>query len=462
MEKKKYYKTTKSGGTTTAVLSVLGNEENQQQQVSNINEKSMNSRRLSDTMKISKNSPFKKGGDVASPTTTTSSNPSKTTTSDTAPAKRTDVEFKVNAMKVVELKRELKKLGYETGGLKKDLRARLLKVMMTDLDEATKKKNEQQQAAVDHKVPGLPVVESSSFINPVESIEEAKIKDDDVSNEVIKEDMKTEGSTESQSGNAGLRLNEESQGEVNPRESVSSMDVEVEQNTTESESESIKPKNTVGTNSAHSAQLVSVASADVEDHSDQKIETATAPSSSSNHGVSNGTNGRHDTDSKEDKLALDGIKSPQAFDISSSKSSNNAVVSSEGPGELPTISSSTAAATCRSDSVAVTTDADRMSFESMAEKKETQENGSDVSAPPSEVSAGSISSGKSVKDMVSKFSTFSNMSNGSSASGSALSKGLKAKMDARLARNAEIREKVRTVFILHGHHFLIHSVPWMI
>ena len=446
LEKKKYYKTTKSGGTTAAVLSVLGNEENQQQQVLNINDELTDSRRLSDTMKISKNSPFKKGGDDSFPTTTHSSNHSKTTTNDSAPAKRTDVEFKVNAMKVVELKRELKKLGCETGGLKKDLRARLLKVMMTDLDEETKKKkDQQQQAVIDNKVPGLPVVESSSFNNPVVSIEEAKIKDDSVGNEVIKQDMKAEVFTESQSGNAGSRLNEESQVKVNPRESVSSMDVEVEQNTTESESESIKPKNASGADSTKSAQLVPVASAHVEDHghSGQSIDTAAGPSSSSNHGISNGTNGRHDTDSKEDKLASDVIKSPQAFDISNSKSANTAVVSSGGPGELPTIPSSTAAATRMSDSVDVATDADRMSVESIAEKKEIKENGSDVSAPLSEVSAGSISSGKSVKDMVSKFSTFSNMSNGSSISGSALSKGLKAKMDARLARNAEIREKVR-------------------
>eukprot|EP00529_Nitzschia_sp_RCC80_P031778 CAMPEP_0113457472 /NCGR_PEP_ID=MMETSP0014_2-20120614/9428_1 /TAXON_ID=2857 /ORGANISM="Nitzschia sp." /LENGTH=355 /DNA_ID=CAMNT_0000348973 /DNA_START=12 /DNA_END=1079 /DNA_ORIENTATION=+ /assembly_acc=CAM_ASM_000159 len=109
------------------------------------------------------------------------------------------------------------------------------------------------------------------------------------------------------------------------------------------------------------------------------------------------------------------------------------------------ISSSTTAAMRMSDTVAVTTDADRMSVGSIAEQKQVQETGSDVSVPPSEVSAGSISSGKSVKDMVSKFSTFSNMSNGSSASGSALSKGLKAKMDARLARNAEIREKSKPI-----------------
>ena len=83
-----------------------------------------------------------------------------------------------------------------------------------------------------------------------------------------------------------------------------------------------------------------------------------------------------------------------------------------------------------------------MVVEDAKQNTDTSEGVDDISPPPSEVSACSKSSGKSVKDMVSKFSSFSTISSASSSSGSALSKGLKAKMNSRLARNAEIREKV--------------------
>ena len=72
--------------------------------------------------------------------------------------------------------------------------------------------------------------------------------------------------------------------------------------------------------------------------------------------------------------------------------------------------------------------------------------GNDVredTGPPSEVSFCSKASGHSVKDMVSKFSGFS--SGMSSSSGSALSKGLQAKKEARQAKIAEMRAKVRFV-----------------
>ena len=65
-----------------------------------------------------------------------------------------------------------------------------------------------------------------------------------------------------------------------------------------------------------------------------------------------------------------------------------------------------------------------------------------VSGPPSEVSFSSLASGNSVKDMVSKFSGFSSGLS-SSNTGSALSKGLQAKKEARQAKIAEMRAKVR-------------------
>jgi len=66
-----------------------------------------------------------------------------------------------------------------------------------------------------------------------------------------------------------------------------------------------------------------------------------------------------------------------------------------------------------------------------------------VSGPPSEVSYSSLASGNSVKDMVSKFSGFSSGLS-SSNTGSALSKGLQAKKEARQAKIAEMRAKAQS------------------
>ncbi len=49
-------------------------------------------------------------------------------------ASRSNIEFKVNALKVVELRRELRNRGYDTKGLKKDLRARLSDAMFVELE----------------------------------------------------------------------------------------------------------------------------------------------------------------------------------------------------------------------------------------------------------------------------------------------------------------------------------------
>lgn len=70
-------------------------------------------------------------------------------------------------------------------------------------------------------------------------------------------------------------------------------------------------------------------------------------------------------------------------------------------------------------------------------------NQEEESAPPSEVSLSSKASGNSVKDMVSKFSGFSS-SLSSSSGGSALSKGLQAKKEARQAKIAEMRAKAQS------------------
>jgi hypothetical protein len=83
-----------------------------------------------------------------------------------------------------------------------------------------------------------------------------------------------------------------------------------------------------------------------------------------------------------------------------------------------------------------------MKMKKFSEMKKESDMSEGVSGPPSEVSYSSKTSGNSVKDMVSKFSGFSSGLS-SSNNGSALSKGLQAKKEARQAKIAEMRAKVR-------------------
>ena len=77
-----------------------------------------------------------------------------------------------------------------------------------------------------------------------------------------------------------------------------------------------------------------------------------------------------------------------------------------------------------------------------SENKSGNDSNESPSGPPSEISCSSKVSGNSVKDMVSKFSGFSS-SLSSNNSGSALSKGMQARKEARQAKIAEMRAKVR-------------------
>lgn len=275
-----------------------------------------------------------------------------------APLTRTDIELKVLVMKVVELKKELKARGKDANGLKKDLRNRLINVMVEDL-----KREETQNIKAQKKV-----YNASDAVIVEESQEEQKESSDSM-------DI-------SKDSNEKPVDNVESQ----RRESVSSMQVEHHNEAEE------QPKEIQNDNFKNSFSL------------EQK---------------------QKQSQNKQMFVASEGWKKPDSSlksirekdDVSNNKTPAHISENSrEEKSEL--------------------TESKVKQFSEM--KKDSNE---DMSGPPSEVSFSSTS-GNSVKDMVSKFSGFSsNLSSGSS--GSALSKGLQAKKEARQAKIAEMRAKVR-------------------
>jgi hypothetical protein len=306
----------------------------------------------------------------------------------TTNSNRSNLEFQVNAMKVADLKKELKELGFDTGGLKKDLRSRLLQAKLDTVDSST---NRTAPAApkkdVEHSNFGSKPSTNSPFF-PVDSFENND------------NDIKRDGTVDVDSCNVKVPLVPDVIVEKSHKDSISSMQVE-----------------------HHMTEI-------------SEVHRPDAPQ------VSN-----HESESWKDqnRLLLKESKSPHpTVELKSSKAattiaSNNtasligkeARVSDE---EMPP---------------ANPTDSAKSQFEQTEAFFSTtvgtvSEDGQGISRPVSEASsATSKSSGKMVKDMVSKFSGLTSISSTSSSNGSALSKGLQAKKDARLARMAEIREKVR-------------------
>eukprot|EP00531_Pseudo-nitzschia_arenysensis_P014562 CAMPEP_0116127452 /NCGR_PEP_ID=MMETSP0329-20121206/6847_1 /TAXON_ID=697910 /ORGANISM="Pseudo-nitzschia arenysensis, Strain B593" /LENGTH=628 /DNA_ID=CAMNT_0003621551 /DNA_START=141 /DNA_END=2027 /DNA_ORIENTATION=+ len=131
------------------------------------------------------------------------------------PLTRTDIELKVLVMKVVQLRKELKERGQDTNGLKKDLRNRLINVM---LEESQQKATE--TASVPNKLQSASnseIVEKSSE-EPKEGVVSMDIsKDSKDNNDFVEE--KT--NSQSMSSNKAKICRESER-----KNSVSSMEVE--------------------------------------------------------------------------------------------------------------------------------------------------------------------------------------------------------------------------------------------
>ncbi len=271
-------------------------------------------------------------------------------------------------MKVVELKKELKARGQDTSGLKKDLRNRLINVMLED------SQREQQEN----------ITISGKSNAPKESViaEEPKKEEKQSSDSMdISED--SDKKTAPQKRNSLQKKNENLPKESHTSHSTSAMEVEPN-------ADSMKQGKEAKT---------------------EMVTTSAPPQQKMKPMVIS-----KDPFKKPEKQ----LKSIREADALSPKDTSKEHL--DGSNEKSGL-----------------TEAKLKMFCEMNKGSDIRED----TGPPSEVSFCSKASGHSVKDMVSKFSGFS--SSMSSSSGSALSKGLQAKKEARQAKIAEMRAKVRYV-----------------
>lgn len=271
-------------------------------------------------------------------------------------------------MKVVELKKELKARGQDTNGLKKDLRNRLINVMLED-----SQRQEQESVVVSAK--SNATADSGIVEKPKEEQKESPVSMD------ISEDSEKKNDPEEK--DVVPKKNDNLSQESQTKNSTIAMQVEASMDIVEQSKEAKKDMLTSSAPPQEQMKPVAVATDPFKKPENQlksiREADALSPKDSS----------REDPDGSNEKSGL--------------------------------------------------TEAKLKMFCEMNKGNDVRED----TGPPSEVSFCSKASGHSVKDMVSKFSGFS--SGMSSSSGSALSKGLQAKKEARQAKIAEMRAKVRFV-----------------
>lgn len=315
---------------------------------------------------------------------------------------RSDIELKVFVMKVVELKRALRERGCDTSGLKKDLRARLISVMLEQLNQE------------ELSVPSVPKTTGTSSVNiTANSIVEDKGRNshtiESFKNSNIPHNNNTDEKLEDEAAprpppNSGDHIQKEN----GSKESFSSMQVEHHGIETEP----------VQKSEAEQKQQ------QTEQNDDEKPQSL---KSSSGHSQEASTSAVHKHSKGQETLV--------------------GTIIEEKESSFREITTSTA----NEPHECLKTNQEGMSNNNVAlanNENKTSDNFSEikkkVSIDDSEVSCSSKSSGHSVKDMVSKFSGFSSLSSTGSG-GSALSKGLQAKKEARQAKIAEMRAKSKPV-----------------
>ena len=299
-------------------------------------------------------------------------------------------------MKVVELKKELKARGQDTAGLKKDLRARLMSVILEQLD--------QEETRV-FSVPN----NKASGTSDSNAIEESKEEHKEISDSMEVSKVSEERAVELEDkmySPARPMDSDDLQRENQRKESMNSMQVEHHTEDVESVQEmKLQPKESAQENSCTEPAF-----------SEREQNTLTSMPKES---------------LKRPESSLTAINEMAPTSSNSNSDSASALASvSNGHSE------------CSPNSQDEKSELTEMKMNEFSEINKANDNKEDASPPRSEVSCSTKASGSSVKDMVSKFSGFSS-SLSSSSSGSALSKGLQAKKEARQAKIAEMRAKVR-------------------
>ncbi len=322
---------------------------------------------------------------------------------------RSNIEFRVNAMKVADLKKGLKARGYDASGLKKDLRARLLDLMLVELDVEgsldptsslpTAKPLQQSPACLDEEIDGR----KKSFCDEGSVVHEEKLKNMMEKDSMIKLNEVKKMSIESMH-------REQEQRPQKTRDSVSSMQVE-------HHSIAIAPPR--GESTSHVevvVKTISIPQADSTTALTSGVPTSMVPKRVVSTDID--TTG-HSSPLREKSCG----SSPPAF--TNVKEIENM---KEAKRDHPLVE--------KFEMGLVKVRKDEGAVESIPEE---------ISPPVSEVSSTSKASGKIVKDMISKFSGFSSLSSTISNS-SSVSKDMKAIKDARMARIHEMREKASPCF----------------
>mmetsp|Transcript_922 Transcript_922/g.1952 ORF Transcript_922/g.1952 Transcript_922/m.1952 type:complete len:625 (-) Transcript_922:170-2044(-) len=297
------------------------------------------------------------------------------------PLTRTDIELKVFVLKVVELKKELKARGQDTSGLKKDLRNRLINTMLDDIQG-----EQLQYASALNKLHLTSIIVEESF-------EEQKESPD---NKVVSKDLREKDKLEEKRVARSLPTENEKFGQGQRNISTTSMQVEHHCEVTEQAQK--LPKQI----------FEDLVPSDQKQKQEQEQEKSRQTS-------------MHKRPLKTQEGSLAAIREMHVVTSNISDSCNKSnPQSDEEKSELTEIK-----------------------VNKLSQVKKEGANSEDVTRPSSEVSCSSKTSGNSVKDMVSKFSGFSS-SHSSSNNGSALSKGLQAKKEARQAKIAEMRAKAQS------------------
>jgi hypothetical protein len=301
---------------------------------------------------------------------------------------RSNLEFQVNAMKVADLKKELRELGFDTGALKKDLRSRLFQAKLEMMDSSA--------------VRSVPIAPQEKEV------------------EISQFEMKS-------STNGPLSLADQLKDNANDCRTEDMIHVDSIAENRPLVSDEILQK----------SHKDSFSSMQVEHHMTEISEV--------NHPAAPVLVNQHEPDSWHKLARLQpNLESKAAFPVvqsSKAPTTSTFLIQDEtSTGKDARISDTEKPA---ANSIVSAKPQLQLSEEIIAMPVEAiNEDDQNIDRTVSEASsATSKSSGKMVKDMVSKFSGLGSISS-SSSNGSALSKGLQAKKEARLARMAEIREKV--------------------
>jgi hypothetical protein len=340
---------------------------------------------------------------------------------------RSNIEFKVNALKVVELRMELRNRGYDTQGLKKDLRSRLLDAMLVELE--AEDSLQIPLALVSIK---MPQATTAAVVTSSENLQQTSSSEKIVGDSTGGDDAMQVGTSTSKSQGA-----KKMSIELRHPDNSKKMSLELSQPTKKS---SIEPKRQVIRHSEQHNRGESISSMQVEHHGTTTDEqnVITIEGKDSSMGVQTAT-------------AMAILRSPapnsQAKESVPSTSRVQKVSTESSPRVFKPISEKKV-----EKNPSVVKDDGKTSVSSQISADDNSRTNSEACTSISK------ESGKMVKDMISKFSGQASLSSTlSSSSSSAVSKEMKKIKEARMAKIAEMREKV-CVSCIHMKPFFVRTV----